>query len=99
MKVFEGLFSDWNSVVCAFEVRYMPEPTYVWAEYDTGNWEGWATVIISNDGVTFEVVEGSHCSCNGLEYQWEPTLHTRAEIERMYRNYPGIIAWLKGVSP
>jgi hypothetical protein len=97
MQVYEGLFSDWGSVVCAFEVRGLPEPTYVWAEYDTGNWEGWSTVITSDDGDTFVVAEGSHCSCYGLEGQWDPTAHTREEMEFMYANRPDIAAWLKEV--
>jgi hypothetical protein len=42
-----------------------------------------ATVIVSHDGKKFEVVEGGHCSCFGLEGQWEPTGHSKAEIKKM----------------
>lgn len=97
MKVFEGLFDSWQDVTSNFRAGNLEEPNYIWAEYDTGNWEGWATVITSSDGDTFEVAEGSHCSCYGLEDQWDPTLHTRAEIERMYSNRQDIVTWLKGV--
>lgn len=59
------------------------EPRYVFAEYQTPSYEGYSTVITSSDGRKFEVVEGSHCSCYGLEGQWEPTEHTKDEIEKM----------------
>ncbi len=38
----------------------------------TGAWiEGFAFVLFKKDGKLFEV-NASHCSCHGLEGQWEP---------------------------
>lgn len=43
----------------------------LFACYKTGNYEGSALVIYEKDGKLYEV-HGSHCSCYGLENQWEP---------------------------
>lgn len=43
----------------------------LYAHYDCPPYEGYATVIFRKDGKLYEV-NGSHCSCMGLEDQWEP---------------------------
>lgn len=42
-----------------------------YADYRYENYSGYATVIFTKDGKLYEV-NGSHCSCYGLEGQWEP---------------------------
>jgi hypothetical protein len=42
-----------------------------YANYTTPAYEGYATVVFEKEGVLYEV-NGSHCSCYGLEGQWEP---------------------------
>lgn len=44
---------------------------FVLAYYDYECYEGTAYVLYLKDGVWYEV-DGSHCSCYGLEGQWEP---------------------------
>lgn len=39
--------------------------------YEYGNWEGYAFVLFEQNGRLYEV-NGSHCSCYGLEGQWDP---------------------------
>jgi hypothetical protein len=41
------------------------------ASYGTPSYEGYAFVLFERDGKLYEV-DGSHCSCYGLEGQWEP---------------------------
>ena len=41
------------------------------AWYGYGSYEGSSLVIYEKGGKLFEV-NGSHCSCHGLEGQWEP---------------------------
>ena len=41
------------------------------AWYGYGDYCGSSLVIFKKDGKLYEV-NGSHCSCNGLEGQWEP---------------------------
>ncbi len=44
----------------------------LFAVYECGNYEGDSQVIYrAPDGELYEVT-GSHCSCHGLEGQWEP---------------------------
>lgn len=45
------------------------------ASYGTGEYEGSAFVLFRRDGQLYEV-NGSHCSCYGLENQWDPELTT-----------------------
>lgn len=42
----------------------------LFASYGTDNWSGDAFVLFERDGILYEV-NGSHCSCYGLEDQWE----------------------------
>lgn len=41
------------------------------ARYSGGVWDGEAMVIYKSEGKLYEV-NGSHCSCYGLEGQWDP---------------------------
>lgn len=41
------------------------------ASYGTPSYEGYAFVLFERDGKLYEV-NGSHCSCYGLEGQWDP---------------------------
>ena len=43
----------------------------VLASYGTPSYEGYAFVLFKKDGKLYEV-NASHCSCYGLEGQWEP---------------------------
>lgn len=45
--------------------------TVLLASYGTPSYEGYAFVLFERDGKLYEV-NGSHCSCYGLEGQWEP---------------------------
>ena len=50
------------------------EPTeeeLLFASYGGGSYEGDAFVLFRKDGKLYEV-NGSHCSCNGLEGSWSP---------------------------
>lgn len=83
-QFYEGGFSDWHDVESSFQTNPLPEPKHIYAEYDDGGYDGSAFVVYSYDGVKWYCVEGSHCSCYGLEDQWEPTDHSAEEIERMF---------------
>lgn len=43
----------------------------LYARYESYGYEGSAFVLFERDGKLYEV-NGSHCSCYGLEGQWEP---------------------------
>lgn len=117
-KVFVGDFDDWADVTGQFrdgaprdegperDGAPVHAPRFVFAAYDTEDYEGTALVITSQDGKAYQVVQGSHCSCYGLEGQWEPSDHTVVEIEHMarqagygpYRDHSrAILDWLGAV--
>lgn len=57
--------------------------------YELGSSEGEAFVLYEKDGELYEV-NGSHCSCYGLEDQWEPTRTTwKALAMRNFYNLVG----------
>lgn len=50
------------------------------ASYSQDNYSGEAFVLFEHDGRLFEV-NASHCSCYGLEGQWEPEETTREALQ------------------
>lgn len=50
------------------------------AAYTHEDYSGYALVIFEKDGKLFEV-NGSHCSCHGLEGQWSPEETTIAALK------------------
>ena len=49
------------------------------ASYGTPSYEGYAFVLFERGGKLYEV-NGSHCSCYGLEGQWSPEETTKAAL-------------------
>ena len=72
MTMYYGWFDGQDDMVNAFKVG--PDALHgcevLFAAYD-GDYDGEALVVYRQDGVLYEV-NGSHCSCYGLEDQWEP---------------------------
>lgn len=69
--------ADWNNVPAGwprvqedFGIK-REEPEVLFASYTYEYYEGDALVVFREDGKLYEV-SGSHCSCYGLEDQWEP---------------------------
>jgi len=59
------------------------------ASYDREEYTGRAFVLLRQNGLLYEV-NGSHCSCMGLEGTWEPEETTKAAIiHRMDSGYLG----------
>lgn len=88
-NVYLGNFEDWNDVQREFNTNE-PEPKEViYANYDMGGYDGSAFVVYRN-GRKYYLVQGGHCSCYGLEDQWNPEEYSKkilvAALERM--NYP-----------
>lgn len=68
--VYVGEFKSKEDVESNFDVKLTDE-RIIYAEYETPSYEGYAFVLFEKDGKLYEV-NGSHCSCNGLEGMWEP---------------------------
>jgi hypothetical protein len=56
---------------------------FAWYEYES--YTGTAFVLFEKDGNLYEV-NGSHCSCYGLEGQWEPEETTKEAIRYRINN-------------
>lgn len=104
-RVYLGNFSGWGNypsdgeyksgtVSDDFEIT-IPEPRFVFAAYETPDYDGCAAVITSDDGKVFHVAEGSHSSCYGLEGQFDPTPHAADEVLHMINaaNYGALHTW------
>ena len=52
----------------------------LYAGYQTGCYDGRSLVLFKKDDKLY-VVDGAHCSCYGLEGQWDPTETTPAALK------------------
>lgn len=59
--------------------------TVLFSEYECASYEGKAIVVFERGGKLFEV-NGSHCSCHGLEDQWgeEETSWEAIAMRKLY---------------
>jgi hypothetical protein len=55
------------------------------AEYDTGDWQGDAFVLLKKGDQYFEI-NGGHCSCHGLEGQWDLEETTEGALKHRYHH-------------
>lgn len=73
MERFTGDFSCREDLIKNFELgeHDLDQCLIVFAHYGGSGYDGCAFVIFQENGKLFEV-NGSHCSCYGLEGQWSP---------------------------
>lgn len=84
---------DWKgrigieSMLSDFEIKDIGDFKVLIACYEQGGYEGSATVILEKNGQLYEVYAG-HCSCYGLEGQFNPEPVTldalKANLDRGY---------------
>jgi hypothetical protein len=92
-KYFGG-FDDFEDMMESFHVDPkalgLTDKNILLACYDTPSYEGYAFVLLKRGKKLYEV-HGSHCSCNGLEDQWDEgetsweALEARVKIGRKGR--------------
>lgn len=78
MGIFLEDFDCKEDVFGAFEVEDSGE-NILFAWYGAGSYDGSAFVLFERDGRLYEV-NGGHCSCFGLEDQWDPEETSVAEL-------------------
>lgn len=73
ISVFAGQWSDSHDVCNGFGVSpdTLKHSRVFVAFYEYEDDGGYAFVLYAKEGVLYEV-HGSHCSCYGLEEQWQP---------------------------
>lgn len=71
-EVFFG-FDSAEEVFEAYDapMEWQHEVEFIYAEYQRADYEGDSFAVFIKDGKLYEV-NGSHCSCNGLENCWQP---------------------------
>lgn len=69
--MFENITDMRKAFVVADDMIFPTDTEVLFAAYLEGSYSGWALVLFVRGGKLYEV-EGSHCSCNGLEGQWDP---------------------------
>lgn len=75
MRTYWGQWCCLASVMASFEELSLKYTCILFACYGGEGYEGAALVLFSERGRLWEV-NGSHCSCMGLEGQWEPEATT-----------------------
>ncbi len=70
---YKGEFNSYGDVISQFGISQetVKESEILFAEYETPDYEGYASVVFLRNNKLY-LVCGSHCSCYGLEGQWEP---------------------------
>ena len=71
MDVYEGAFGSWYDVCREFEIDVAEPDEVILAVYESELYQGDADVIY-RIGDRYYWASGSHCSCYGLEGQWDP---------------------------
>lgn len=74
-----GVFSDWEDVQNEFKTTYPKPELVIFAGYDSDGYSGSAVVVFKDNG-KFYYVQGGHCSCHGLEEQFDPEEYESAEL-------------------
>ncbi len=85
-NVFDG-FEDEQDVIDQFEIdqNALDRAFILYAVYNYEDYEGSAFVLFQRDGKLYEV-HGGHCSCYGLEGQWEPEETTVEALVHCIKN-------------
>ena len=83
--MFFDLFSDKASIEAEFRIPAgtLDNCNIIAAYYSYEDYSGNAVVIYEENGQLYEA-GGSHCSCNGLEDQWEPELVNLKELQKRF---------------
>ena len=82
--MYEDNFSKWEDVQSQYNMDEKEPDEVIVAHYVYEGYEGSSYVVYRN-GENFYYNSGGHCSCYGLEGQWDPTEYSKELF----------LAWLK----
>lgn len=82
---YEGCFGGIEDVIGQFQIQAteLDGAVIIFAAYTQEDYEGYAEVIFAKDGELY-MVTGSHCSCYGLEEQWDPVKVEVGVLDRIF---------------
>jgi hypothetical protein len=96
--IYKGnVFDGWNDaadMLADFQAdkSVLKDAKVLYALREFGDYDGWCFVLFKRAGKLYEV-NGSHCSCYGLEGQWEPE---ETLVEALYKSKPEYAEMLFG---
>ena len=86
MDVYQDIFENWSDVQREFDTDAAEPYKVLFARYSYEDYSGDADVAWQNEDGSIGYVSGGHCSCYGLEGQWDPEIYSvetaRGMIER-----------------
>lgn len=90
MSAYLQEFKNKEDIEKEYEVKLPDDIEILLAWYGYGSYCGDSFVLFRQNGKLYEV-NASHCSCNGLEGQWEPEETSIAALEKrnFYNEYDG----------
>lgn len=94
--MYFGSFENKKDICEQFRIPNF-EGTVLFAVYDNEDYDGSAEVIFVHDG-KFYMASGSHCSCYGLEDQWEPIEMPIDGLRRIIEQGAGLLSRYGGLS-
>lgn len=80
-EIYFGNWSTKQNVMDRFQISEddLKGCNIIYADYACKSYDGWCIVLFRKNRKLYEVI-GSHCSCYGLEGQWEPQETTVAAL-------------------
>ena len=90
--MYFGEFSNREDVCREFSTEF--EGTVIFAAYDQQDYDGHAEVIFIRNGKIY-MVQGGHCSCYGLEDQFEPVEMSVDGLRRIILDGNGMLSQYK----
>lgn len=88
MTIFKNDFENKEDIIYEFKLHKndLDVCDIIYANYEYENYNGDALVIFTKNGDLYEVNAG-HCSCFGLEGQWDPELTTWKALEKVLTSH------------
>lgn len=71
MSIYAGDFNNQSDLEHQFQCGSLDNCYIIFASYEIGDYCGNASVLFIENNRLYEI-NASHCSCYGLEGQWEP---------------------------
>ena len=82
--IYEGDFSCREDVEREYQVGLDKNVRIVYAGYWYADYNGDSVVLFKQNRKLYEV-RGGHCSCYGLEGQWDPDVVTKEQMLHMFK--------------
>lgn len=79
MNIYQDLFATWADVQKEYDMKEKEPDEVLVAFYGYESYSG-SSVVMYRNGESYFIVEGSHCSCYGLEGQWNPEEYNSKEL-------------------